>query len=207
MAYLVLVRHGESEWNAKGIWTGWTDVDLTEKGRKEAKLAAQLIRNMPIALAFTSDLKRAKETWNIIQQALGLENVRATASAALRERDYGNFDGMYKDEVEKEYGEELFQKWHRGWDYPVPHGETLKQVYERVIPYYKEEILPSLVAGKNVIITAHGNSLRALVKYLDNVSGADIAGLNIPTGGVYVYRLDREGKVIDKEIRQTSQRA
>ncbi len=207
MAYLVLVRHGESEWNAKGIWTGWTDVDLTEKGRKEAKLAAQLIRNMPIALAFTSDLKRAKETWNIIQQALGLENVRATASAALRERDYGNFDGMYKDEVEKEYGQELFQKWHRGWDYPVPHGETLKQVYERVIPYYKEEILPSLVAGKNVIITAHGNSLRALVKYLDNVSGADIAGLNIPTGGVYVYRLDREGKVIDKEIRQTSQRA
>ena len=207
MAYLVLVRHGESEWNAKGIWTGWTDVDLTEKGRKEAKLAAQLIRNMPIALAFTSDLKRAKETWNIIQQALGLENVRATASAALRERDYGNFDGMYKDEVEKEYGQELFQKWHRGWDYPVPHGETLKQVYERVIPYYKEKILPSLVAGKNVIITAHGNSLRALVKYLDNVSGADIAGLNIPTGGVYVYRLDREGKVIDKEIRQTSQRA
>ena len=207
MAYLVLVRHGESEWNAKGIWTGWTDVDLTEKGRKEAKLAAQLIRNMPIALAFTSDLKRAKETWNIIQQALGLENVRATASAALRERDYGNFDGMYKDEVEKEYGEELFQKWHRGWDYPVPHGETLKQVYERVIPYDKEKILPSLVAGKNVIITAHGNSLRALVKYLDNVSGADIAGLNIPTGGVYVYRLDREGKVIDKEIRQTSQRA
>ena len=201
MAYLVLVRHGQSEWNAKGLWTGKTDIDLTEKGREEAKQAAEEIKDIPIDLAYTSGLKRAKETWAIMQHVLHRETVPTVASDTLDERDYGNFDGMHKNDVEKEYGEELFEKWHRGWDYPLPHGETLKQVFDRAVPYYLDTILPELKSGKNVIVAAHGNSLRALVKYLDNLSDTDITQLNIPTGGVYIYTIDNAGSITHKEVR------
>src|SRR5579872_4687760 len=143
MAYLVLVRHGESVWNEKGLWTGWTDVDLSEKGREEAREAGETIKNIHFAYAFTSALKRAQETLDEIKKVLGQE-IPTTASSALNERSYGDLTGKNKWDIQKQYGDGQFQKWRRGWDEPVPGGETLKDVYARVVPYYQQEILPLL---------------------------------------------------------------
>ncbi len=200
MAFLALVRHGESEWNQLGLWTGKTDVSLTEKGRSEARQAAKQLFEIHWDAAFISGLKRSNETLQEIISTLQLANVPTSSDHALDERDYGNFAGLKKEEVEKEYGEDLFEKWHRSWDYPVPHGETLKDVYARVIPYYQKKILPLLEQNKNVLICAHGNSLRALVKYLENISDEDIAHLELKTGAVYVYEINTEGKIISKKI-------
>jgi len=202
MAILALVRHGESEWNAEGLWTGWTDIPLSEKGREEAKEAAESLRNINFDLAYTSILSRAKETLEIIKQTLNLTDLKTLESPALNERDYGEFTGKNKWEIEKEIGPENFQKLRRGWYYPIRNGETLKDVYERVVPYYRQEILPNLKQGKNVLVSAHGNSLRALVKYLDNISDEDIANLEIATGNVILYQVNSSGKVISKEIKQ-----
>ena len=202
MATLVLVRHGESEWNAKGIWTGWTDIPLSEKGREEAKTAATALKDIQIDLAYTSILSRAKETLEIIKQILGLPDLVTIESPALNERDYGEYTGKNKWEIEKQIGEENFQKLRRGWYYPVENGETLKDVYERVVPYYQQEILPNLELGKHILISAHGNSLRALVKYLDNISDEDIANLEIATGEAEIYEINSSGKVISKEIKK-----
>lgn len=201
MAYLALVRHGESEWNALGIWTGWTDVSLTDKGRQEAQKAAEHLRGIKWDAVFVSGLKRSVETLEEIKKVLALQNVAVSADLALNERDYGNFTGLKKAEVEKKYGRDLFNRWRRGWDYPLPHGETLKDVYRRVVPYYETEILPLLKRGKNVIVSAHGNSLRALVKYLDNISDKGVSRLEIKTGGVILYQVDASGRVTGKEIK------
>jgi 2,3-bisphosphoglycerate-dependent phosphoglycerate mutase len=203
MAQLVLVRHGESEWNAKGLWTGWTDVNLSENGREEAKKAGELLKDINFDFAYTSNLKRAQQTLEEINNITGQKEIPTIADKALNERDYGDFTGKNKWEVKEQIGEEEFQKIRRSWDYPPTNGESLKMVYERVIPYYEKEILPKLKEGKNVIIAAHGNSLRALIKYLENISDEDIPGLEMATGGVYVYQLDNEGKVTNKEIRAT----
>ncbi len=200
MAYLVLVRHGESEWNAEGIWTGWTDIALSDKGRQEAKDAGKQIKDIKFDIAYTSHLSRAKETLSIIEQVLGV-SLPTIKNSALNERDYGIYTGKNKWEVEKEIGEENFKKLRRGWNYPVVNGETLKDVYSRVVPYYKQEILPKLKGGKNVLISAHGNSLRTLVKFLDNLSDSDVENLEIATGESLVYQINSEGKVISKEIR------
>ncbi|MFH0936898.1 MAG: 2,3-diphosphoglycerate-dependent phosphoglycerate mutase [Candidatus Daviesbacteria bacterium] len=201
MAYLVLVRHGESLWNAKGLWTGFTDIGLSEKGKDEAKKAGQKIKNIKFDFAFSSPLIRAKETLEIIEKELGLENLPAEEDRALNERDYGDFTGKNKWEIEKEVGHEQFIKIRRGWDEPIPGGETLKDVYERVIPYFEQQILPRLKSGENILVSAHGNSLRALVKFLDNISDDEISDLEIPTGEVYIYKIDPEGKIISKEIK------
>jgi 2,3-bisphosphoglycerate-dependent phosphoglycerate mutase len=203
MAQLVLVRHGESEWNAKGLWTGWTDVNLSENGREEAKKAGELLKDIHFDNAYTSNLKRAQQTLEEITNVTGQKDIPTVADKALNERDYGDYTGKNKWEVKEEVGEEEFQKIRRSWDYPPANGESLKMVYERVIPYYEKEILPKLKEGKNVIIAAHGNSLRALIKYLENISDEDIPNLEMATGGVYVYDLDNEGKVTNKEIRAT----
>lgn len=203
MAFLALVRHGESEWNALELWTGWTDILLTEKGHREAKAAAEFLRNIKWDVAFQSSLIRSHETLTDIEETLGIKNIETVSDAALNERDYGNFDGMHKIEVEEKYGEDLYRKWHRGWDYPLPHGETLKDVYNRVVPYYQKEILPRLKDNKNVLVSAHGNSLRALVKYLDNIPDNEIGFLEIPTGQVLLYQIDSGGKVISKEVKKT----
>lgn len=200
MGYLVLVRHGESEWNAKGLWTGWTDIGLSNKGREEARLAGEKIKDIPFNLAFVSKLIRSKQTLDEIEKVLGTALPREE-SQSLNERNYGIFTGKNKFEIEKELGEEEFKKLRRGWDVPVENGESLKQVYERVLPYYKEKIEPKLTEGKNVIISAHGNSLRALVKYLDNVADEQIPNLEIATGQVYVYNIDSNGKTVSKEVR------
>ncbi len=200
MAYLVLVRHGQSEWNAKGLWTGWTDVNLSETGREEARQAGSLIQNIAIAIAFTSALKRASQTLDEIKKVLG-KDIPTISDKALNERNYGDLTGKNKWEIQKEFGEEQFLKWRRGWDEPIKNGETLKDVYARVVQYYQEIILPHLEKGENVLIAAHGNSLRALVKYLENISDTDITHLEIATGEVYVYEIDDKGKIIHKEIR------
>ncbi len=201
MAYLVLVRHGESEWNAQGLWTGWRDVSLNEKGREEARRAADALRDVKLDVGYTSKLIRAQQTLDEIKQALGVPNLPVVEDAALNERDYGDLTAKNKWEVEKEYGADQFLKWRRSWDYPVPGGETLKDVYARVAPYYDQHLLPDLKAGKNVIVAAHGNSLRALVKHLENIPDDAIPSLEIGTGEVYVYQVDPTGKIVAKEIR------
>ena len=201
MAYLVLIRHGESQWNAKGVWTGLTDISLSEKGRDEAKAAAEKIKDIPLDIAYTSVLSRAKQTWQEMQAILNYSNIEAHENKALNERDYGIYTGKNKWEVQKQVGEEEFLKIRRSWDHPIPNGESLKDVYSRVVPYYTQQILPKLEEGKNVIISAHGNSLRALIKYLENISDEQIPSLEIPTGQVYIYQIDEDGKILSKEIR------
>ncbi len=204
MAYLILVRHGESVWNKQDLWTGLTDVSLSEKGKEESQKAGELIKSDLIGFkideAYSSPLKRSTETFDEIVRVLGYQ-VPLTVNKALNERDYGQLTGKNKWELKKEYGEEKFQKIRRAWDYEIPGGETLKDVYNRVVPYYENEILPKLKNGKNILIVAHGNSLRALVKFLENISDENIASLEIPTGGVYIYQIDNEGKIISKEIK------
>ena len=201
MANLILVRHGESLWNGKGLWTGWTDISLDDQGKNQARLSGESIKKLNIAvdIVYTSTLKRARETFYEIKNILKL-NVLTFENSALNERNYGIYTGKSKWEIEKEVGEEQFHKIRRGWDISIENGESLKDVYERVIPYYQTEILPKLKSGKNILIVAHGNSLRALVKYLDNISNEDVENLEIATGEVYLYSLDEQGAMVSKQI-------
>lgn len=202
MSYLVLVRHGESKWNAIGAWTGITDISLDEEGRKKARRDGEFLRGISFDIAFTSKLLRAKQSLDEIKKVLGLRNLETLEDAALNERDYGDLTGKNKLEVEKKYGEKQYLRWRRSWDYPVPNGETLKDVYQRVFPYYEKKILPELRKGKNVLVIAHGNSLRALVKYLENISEKEIPHLEIETGEIYTYQMDRNGKILSKQIKK-----
>lgn len=201
MSYLVLVRHGQSQWNEKGLWTGWTDIPLNETGINEAKRTGELLADIKFDAAFTSDLTRAQQTLNTILTTISQTNIPIEKSPALKEKSYGIYTGKNKWEIKEKYGEEEFQKIRRSWDYVPPEGESLKMVYERVVPYFEEKILPLLKEGKNIIVAAHGNSLRALVKYLENISDEQIPLVEIGTGEGYVYQLDENGKVVSKEIR------
>jgi 2,3-bisphosphoglycerate-dependent phosphoglycerate mutase len=200
MSKLVLVRHGKSEWNEKGLWTGWRDIPLAQKGIEEAQTTGEQLKDIHFDYAYTSALMRAQQTLAEILRVLS-QTPPITNNQALNERDYGDYTEKNKWDIQKELGEDEFQKIRRSWDYPPPNGESLKMVYERVLPYFESEILPHLKEGKNVIIAAHGNSLRALVKYLENISEDDIANLEIGTGEAYVYDIDANGKVTNKEIR------
>ncbi len=200
MTKLILIRHGKSDWNLKGLWTGWTDISLIEEGREEARRTAELMRDIPIDEVYTSTLKRAKETWEEIRSVLKLESIPVIEALELNERNYGDLTGKNKWEVKEQVGDEEFQKIRRSWDYPVPNGESLKDVYNRVIPYYESHILPELKKHKNILIVEHGNSLRALTKYLENISDNDIPKLELPTGTAHVYTLGDEGRVISKEV-------
>lgn len=200
MATLVLVRHGKSEWNEKGLWTGWRDIPLAQKGIEEAKRTGEQLKDIHFDYGFTSALMRAHQTLVEIFDTIN-QQPPTTSNQALNERDYGDYTEKNKWDIQKEVGEEEFQKIRRSWDYPPPNGESLKMVYERVIPYYTSEIEPKLKEGKNVIIAAHGNSLRALVKYLENIPDDEIATLEIGTGEAYIYQIDENGKVNSKEIR------
>ncbi len=200
MAILVLVRHGLSEYNKKGIWAGWDNPPLAPEGFEEARKTGEELKDIHFDFAYSSALIRAQQTLDeilkVISQAPPVVN-----NQALNERNYGDFTAKNKWEVKKELGEEEFQKLRRGWDYPVPNGESLKQVYEREIPYYTSEIEPKLKEGKNIIISSSGNALRALVKYLENIPDENVATLEIGTGEAYVYTVSSEGKVENKEIR------
>ncbi|OGK13326.1 hypothetical protein A2861_02815 [Candidatus Roizmanbacteria bacterium RIFCSPHIGHO2_01_FULL_38_15] len=201
MSKLILVRHGISTWNKKGWWTGWKDPELASEGYEEARNAAQEIKDVKIDKAYTADLKRTIQTLDEIKKELKIKDIPTIVDWHLRERNYGDLAGKNKWEVKKQYGEKQFMKWRRGWDEPIPNGETLKDVYERLIPYYLNTILSDLNANKNVIISTSGNSLRALVKYIENVPNEQIAKLAIGTGEVYVYETDKNGKMKSKEIR------
>ena len=201
MAILILVRHGKSEWNKLGKWTGHTDVSLVEEGREEARQAGETIKDIRIDSVHVSTLKRAHETFREIKTALGRGDLEAKTHAALNERHYGVHTGKNKWHVKEEIGEEEFQRIRRSWDHPIPGGETMKDVHDRIVPYYTNRILPELLAGQNVLVVAHGNSLRALVKHLENMSNEKLGTLEFGTGEVYCYTLDAEGKITGKEIR------
>lgn len=201
MAYLILVRHGKSEWNKLGKWTGKTDVGLVEEGLEEARQAGLAIKDFHIDSVHVSTLKRTHETFEEIKNALGRSDLIPKKHHALNERDYGIHTGKNKWEVKKEIGDEEFQKIRRSWNHPVEGGETMKDVHDRVAPYYREHILPELLAGKNVLVVAHGNSLRALVKHLEELSDEGISDLEYGTGEVYCYEIDDVEKIVQKTIR------
>ncbi|MDB5178812.1 MAG: phosphoglyceromutase [Patescibacteria group bacterium] len=201
MPYLVLARHGESQFNAKSLWTGNWDVPLTKKGRHEATLMAKAMHDIKPALAYTSVLSRATGTLSIIL-ATNHWKPKVYADAALNERDYGDLTGMNKWAVEEQYGEAQFNKWRRGWNEPVPEGETLKDVYARVVPYFQKHILPNLKDDKNVLIAAHGNTLRTLMKHLDKLSDQRVQSLEMPFGEIIIYNLTPAGSVEHKETRK-----
>lgn len=200
MAKLVLVRHGKSEWNEKGLWTGWRDIGLAPKGFEEARATGEQLKDLTFDFAYTSDLIRAQQTLDEILKVLD-QHPPITKDKALNERNYGDYTEKNKWDIQKEVGEEEFQRIRRSWDYPPPNGESLKMVFERVLPYFETEILPKLKTGANIIIAAHGNSLRALVKHLENISDDEIATLEIGTGEAYVYEINETGGVVNKEIR------
>lgn len=204
MAYLVLVRHGLSTYNERGLWTGWEDPPLAKKGKDEAKKAANAVKDIQFDTAFTSPLIRAKETLSIMLSELNQTNLPIFESIALNERNYGIYTGQNKWEVKKQIGEEEFLKLRRGWDYPIKEGESLKQVFERVVPYYEQEILPKLKEGKNVLVSSSGNAIRAIIKYLEGITDQEIPNIEIGTGEAYVYTIGSNGNVVNKEIRASN---
>jgi len=199
--YLVLVRHGQSEWNAKNLFTGWKDPALTEKGTAEAIRAGKHLKSLGLSfdVLYTSALVRAQLTGKIMLDELGQSDLETIEDKALNERDYGELTGLNKDEARENFGIEQVQVWRRSYDIPPPGGESLKDTFNRVIPYFENKIQP-LMKDKNVLISAHGNSLRALVKYLDDISEADIIKLEIGTGEPIVYKFT-DGKFIKKSHR------
>jgi 2,3-bisphosphoglycerate-dependent phosphoglycerate mutase len=225
MYKLVLVRHGQSTWNLENRFTGWTDVDLTELGKAEAAEAGALLKDggYDFDIAYTSVLKRAVKTLNIIQDVMDRDWLPVVRAWQLNERHYGALQGLNKAETAKEYGDELVKIWRRSYDIPppalestderhpkfdrryasltpgqLPATESLKITLDRVLPYWNSTLAPEIKSGKRLLVVAHGNSIRALVKYLDDMSEADIVGLNIPTGLPLVYELDENLKPIKK---------
>lgn len=197
MPILTIVRHGQSQWNLENKFTGDADVPLTETGRTEARLAAAKLKHVVFDAAFTSLLLRAQETLDIILSETKEQGVPVTKNAAFNERSYGDLQGLNKTDVATRYGAALVEEWRRAYDAVPPGGESLKQTAARVIPYYQQEVEPLLVAGKNVLIVAHGNSLRALMMYLENINPENIASVNIPTGIPRLYTLSSHLKLVD----------
>ena len=200
MSYLVLVRHGLSEYNKLGIWAGWEDPDLAPEGVEQAQKTGQELSDIHFDFAYSSDLKRATHTLDVIKTQIN-HDVPTAIDKALRERNYGDYTHKNKWQVKEEVGEEEFQKLRRSWDYPPPNGESLKMVYDRIVPYYESEILPKFKTGKNVLVSSSGNALRALVKHLENIPDDQVMNLEIGTGEAYVYQIDENGKILSKEIR------
>jgi len=196
---LVLVRHGESEWNLKNLFTGWMDVDLTEKGIAEACAAGRKLKAQGISfdVAFTSALIRAQRSLDLILEEMGQSKVPIFRDQAPNERDYGNLSGLNKDDARAKWGAEQVQLWRRSYDVAPPGGESLKDTAARVLPYYIQEILPAVLRGKRVLIAAHGNSLRALVMVLERLSTTEIPRREIGTGVPLVYRLNTDSTVAE----------
>lgn len=206
MATLILVRHGQSQWNLENRFTGVVDVPLTEAGRVEAQKGGELIRALGISfdVAYTSVLIRAIETLTLILSELKQEGIPITKDQALNERHYGDLQGLNKDEMRKKFGAEQVKLWRRSYDVAPPGGEALKDTAERTLPFFESRILPDLKAGKNVLVSAHGNSLRSIVMKLDNLSHPEVVALEIPTGVPIRYEFTPEGKVTSKQILQAA---
>ena len=203
MGKLLIARHHESVWNKLGLWTGRTDVHLTAYGFEKSEEMGDLIKGIHIDNAFASMQVRSIETLSSMLNAMGEYTVPTEHASALNERDYGDYTGKNKWDVEKLIGEKHWDEIRRDWNCPVPHGETLKMVYERTVPFFLKKILPLLKEDKNVLVVAHGNSLRALMKYLEKISDKDIKNVEMPFGAVVIYNLDKDGHMITKEIRET----
>ena len=186
---LVLVRHGQSEWNAKNLFTGWKDPKLTDLGIQEAIKAGELLetRNLNFDLLFTSDLFRAQETGRLILEQINQKDIEIIQDQSLNERNYGDLAGLNKDEAREKWGEEQVHIWRRSFDVPPPGGESLKDTAERVLPYFEREIMPKVKKSLNILVAAHGNSLRALVMHLENISSEEIVKLEIATGDPLIY--------------------
>lgn len=198
---LVLVRHGQSEWNLKNLFTGWHDVGLTEKGEAEAKKAGEILKadGLSFDIAYTSDLKRAQDTLKIILDELGQTGLQTIKDQALNERDYGDLTGLNKDDARKRFGEDQVHIWRRSFDVAPPGGESLKDTAARVLPYYEAEIKPKVLAGERVLVAAHGNSLRALIMEIEGLSGEEIVKRELATGVPIIYRLNEDGSVAEKQ--------
>ncbi len=198
---LVLVRHGQSEWNLKNLFTGWRDVDLTEKGVAEARAAGRKLKALGIRfdLAFTSDLKRAQDTLTLMLEEMGQTQIPVSKNLALNERDYGDLSGLNKDDARKKWGEEQVHVWRRSYDVAPPGGESLKDTLARALPYYVTEILPHVLRGERVLVAAHGNSLRALVMVLDRLSPEAIVKRELATGVPLIYRLNADATVAERQ--------
>jgi 2,3-bisphosphoglycerate-dependent phosphoglycerate mutase len=198
---LVLVRHGQSDWNLKNLFTGWRDVGLTEKGIAEARAAGKKLKaqGLHFDVAFTSALVRAQRTLDLVLEEMGQTNITVIKDQALNERDYGDLSGLNKDDARKKWGEEQVHVWRRSYDVAPPGGESLKDTAARVLPYYIQDILPRVLRGENVIVAAHGNSLRALVMVLEHLSPNDIVGREIATGVPLIYRLNADSTVAEKQ--------
>ena len=197
MAKLVLLRHGESQWNLENRFTGWVDVPLSPKGEQEARAAGQKLAGTKFDRAYTSVLKRAIDTLAIVLEVIGQTGVPVEKDKALNERMYGELQGLNKAETAQKYGEQQVKIWRRSYDVSPPGGESLKDTADRVLPYYERHIRPQILAGRNILIAAHGNSLRALVMQLDKLSREAVLELNIPTGAPLLYEFDKDGKVLN----------
>jgi 2,3-bisphosphoglycerate-dependent phosphoglycerate mutase len=197
---LVLVRHGESEWNKLNLFTGWKDPGLSERGVEEARTAGRLLKaeGYKFDVAYTSALSRAQQTLDIMLQELGQTGLETHEDQRLNERDYGDLSGLNKDEARKKWGEKQVHIWRRSFDVPPPGGESLKDTATRVLPYYDAKILPELKAGRNVLVSAHGNSLRALIMKLEGLTGEEIVARELATGLPIVYRLNPDGSVRER---------
>ncbi len=196
MKHVVLIRHGESQWNLENRFTGWVDVPLSPKGEQEAREAGEKLRAFRFDQAFTSVLTRAIRTLEIVLDVIGQPGLPVEQNQALNERMYGELQGLNKTETAEKYGEAQVKLWRRSYDVRPPGGESLEDTADRVLPYYRERIWPLLAKGETLLVAAHGNSLRALVMHLDRLSREDVLELNIPTGAPLLYELDDHGQAI-----------
>ena len=199
MATLVLVRHGESQWNLENRFTGWIDISLTDKGREEAKRAGEKIKSIKFDKAYTSVLKRAVETLEIMLKVIKQEKLPIEKDQALNERHYGDLQGLNKAETAKKYGDKQVHIWRRSYDIAPPNGESLKDTAARTLPYFEKKIVPDLKAEKNILVSAHGNSLRSIVMELDKLTKAQVLELNLGTGVPIIYEFDKDFKTRSKK--------
>ena len=197
---LVLVRHGQSDWNQKGLFTGWRDPDLTNRGVREAMRAGQLLkaRGLKFDIAYTSLLSRANRTLDLILEGISQEDLAIVRDQALNERDYGELSGMSKEEAIKRWGPDQVLQWRRSYSTPPPGGESLKDTSQRVLPFYKTRIWPDVRGGKNVLVATHGNTMRTLIMYLEELSAQQIVEREVATGAPIVYRMTMHGHVFDR---------
>ena len=202
MSQLILVRHGQSEWNQQNLFTGWRDPDLTEQGVGEARNAGRALKAEGITfdIGFTSELQRALKTCALLLEEQGQTDLHVIRNLALNERDYGDLSGLNKDDAREKWGADQVHIWRRSYDTPPPGGESLKDTAERVLPYFNNTIMPHILGGKNVLVAAHGNSLRALVMVLDGLGEDEITQVNIATGEPYIYDVTDTGHVDGKRI-------
>lgn len=199
MSYLIILRHGQSQWNLENRFTGWVDIDLSEQGIKEAQDAGEKLKGYKFDKAYTSALVRAQRTLDIILDIIKQKDIPVEKDKALNERMYGDLQGLNKDETREKFGAEQVKLWRRSYDTAPPNGESLKDTAARVIPYWESKIIPELKAGKNILISAHGNSLRALVMYLEKLTKEEIVETEIPTGHPKYYLLDKDLNILDKK--------